>query len=78
MTTNQDRVLPTADDFEVATTQSVQKRHWKTRDRYRLTLCGQLAVFPVVFQQELEAFAALPPCKQCDKSKARRIEGRKS
>jgi hypothetical protein len=73
-------------DFIAVTTQARTKRHWSSPD-YRTphTCCGHTAytqqeitdMMPPRWRKRV-VIADLPPCLQCDKSKARRIAGRPS
>lgn len=73
------KALPTADDFIEVTTRNRSKCHFAERES-KSTLCGHWAYN----QGDVNAsnwrkpvtIAALPPCRQCDKSRARRMEGR--
>lgn len=73
-------------EFVAVTSQSRSKRHWSLakKAQWRFSpLCGST---PWAFDQgQIDRGARkrvviedLPPCKQCDKSRQRRIDGRSS
>jgi len=62
--------LPTEADFVPCTTKAGAKRHYALKSFLRLTLCGNLADNIFMWPD------SLPPCKQCEKSRSRQIEGR--
>jgi hypothetical protein len=72
---------PTAEDFVEVTTWTAKRRHVAEKDWLKRTLCG---LGDTMTQEQLDRFAwtspirDLQPCKQCDKSRTRRIEGRRS
>jgi len=71
-------------DFIVAITKPKTKRHLAEADWRQRTLCGQ----PTILREHMagddmkqawdDMVPFWPACKQCDKSKARRIAGRSS
>jgi hypothetical protein len=68
-----EKVLPTSADFVDCTTSSGLKLHLAEKGWRHRTLCGHSA-----HDHDSPRIAALEACRQCAKSKARRIEGRSS
>lgn len=65
---------PTADDFTAMTTRAGRKVHFTEARWPRRTLCGNSA-YPLDDPNEADYWAT---CKQCEKSRNRRMEGRRS
>lgn len=68
-------------DFAPVSAGAFQKRHLVARDWPKRTLCGHTAWS----QDDIDRayggcylIVDMPPCKQCEKSRQRRIDGRSS
>lgn len=80
--------MPTESDFVECTTRAQRKRHWSLRPQAQWGLSPLCDTRQRGYDQEWvtdhmpagwrvrRVIADLPPCKQCDKSRQRRIDGR--
>jgi hypothetical protein len=66
--------LPTIEDFIAVTTERAKKVHTAEADWTTRTLCG----YSAMALPDPDMIHSHPTCKQCEKSRTRRIEGRPS